>query len=671
MDAISIGIFLFIVGSLASLALGSKPSLSRFVSLGFAIAAYSFCLWGSLMGLTGDSPEVFWGNLDSPLSFHYRIGSLGAVFALMIAALGLVSSFYALGYAKEYEDRAANLGFFYNLFLAGMFLVPCARNVWSFLFSWEAMTVASFFLVILDHERQEARKAAYLYLVMSQISAAFITAFFFLLYRATGSLEFSVFETAGPSLDPGLKSVLFLLALIGFGIKAGVVPLHLWLPYAHPAAPSHVSALMSGVMIKTGIYGLVMAVFYFLGGGPWWGGSLVLILAATTATFGILHALMERDLKRLLAYSSIENIGIILMGVGAGMLFASLGHFEMAALAIGAGLYHAINHAVFKGLLFLGAGSVLKATHTRNMEEMGGLIKKMPVTAFAFLIGSLAISGLPPFNGFVSEWLTFQALLSGFGLSSTMARILCLVVASALALTGGLAAACFVKAFGITFLAQPRSQHAKEAKESSFFEKTSLRILSAGCLALGIFPTKVLGVLKLTIFPLTAHEIATPLGLPGDFLVTRFGSLFPLALLATLALGCLTAWAFGRLLGGPSRVRMAPTWGCGLAELTPRMQYTATAFSKPFRVLFDFLYRPVREVRQECVASPYFPKAIHFSTRVSPVVEERLYHPPFRWLLAASHFIRRLQAGSVNLYLGYLLITLVALCILFLWSNHP
>ncbi|MFA6316656.1 MAG: hydrogenase 4 subunit B [Elusimicrobiota bacterium] len=650
----------FLLGSLLALLLARRPAAARAVSLGAALlgsvgalAAAVFCLAG------GDCGALTIAGPLGPGGFSFRLDPFSALFTGLISAVSLPASLYGLSHASEHDDRAGALGAFYNLFLLSMSLVPAADNAFCFLFAWEAMTLTSFFLVTLDHEDPEARKAGRFYFVMSQGGTALIFAAFLLLWRASGSWEFSAFREAGRLMAPGMKSAVFLLALGGFGLKAGVVPLHLWLPYAHPAAPSHVSGLMSGVMIKTGVYGIMLTALSLLGGGPAWWGALVLGLGAASSLLGVLYALMQHDLKRLLAYHSVENIGIILMGVGAGMIFSSFGKPDLALLAFAAGLYHTVNHAVFKCLLFLGAGSVLHAVGTRNMEKMGGLIKTMPFTALGFLAGSMAISALPPFNGFMSEWLTFQSLLAGFGLESAPARLATLTAAACLALTGGLAAACFVKAFGITFLAMPRSQAAAEAREAPAPELWAMAALAGACLLLGILPGPVLTVLKQGLGSL----LASPAGLPSPVLAASgpFGSVQPSLLLALLGVLGLGAWLAMTLIAGPARVRRGPTWACGLPGLTPRMEYTATAFSKPIRLMFAFLYKPTREVRIERQDQPYFPGTIHYSTEIAHLIRERLYMPPVKTLLAGAHLIRRLQAGSVNLYLGYLCATLTLL----------
>ena len=362
-------------------------------------------------------------------------------------------------YEGRYSLRL--LGAMLNLFLLTMSLVPCAGNVLTFLLMWEGMSLTSYFLVMTETDEPDTVLAGGWYLAMTHGGLALVLAAFLLLAAGASTTAFGDLRAAAAALSPATRNAVFCLALLGFGSKAGIIPLHVWLPRAHPAAPSHVSALMSGVMIKLGVYGLLRVGLDLLGGGPAWWGALLIGLGALSAVLGVLYALMENDLKRLLAYSSVENIGLIFIGVGAGFLFLSLGAASAAVLALSAGLYHALNHAAFKGLLFLGAGSVLHATHTRDMNRLGGLIRRLPWTALCFLTGSLAIAGLPPLNGFVSEWLLFQSLLPGIGSSAPLVAPLMTLAVGILALTGGLAAAGFVKAFGITFLAIPRSDAAE------------------------------------------------------------------------------------------------------------------------------------------------------------------------------------------------------------------
>ena len=401
---------------------------------------------------------------------------------MTLAALAAAVSLYSFGYLREMEGRRnlGAFGFFFNLLLMSLALVFTASNAFFFLVAWEVMALTAFCLIIFEHEKEKTRNSGVLFLIMSHAGTGLLLIAFLTLTSASGSLDFASFHLLASRMTPLEQGAVFLLFLFGFGVKAGVVPLHIWLPEAHPVAPSNVSALMSGIVIKSGIYGMARVFFDFYGAPPLWMGTVVLGLGVVSALVGVLYALMEHDLKRLLAWHSIENIGIILIGFGAALMFRALGQANLAALALIAALYHTFNHAMFKGLLFLGAGSVVQATHTRNMEKMGGLIRRMPVTALCFLVGAVAISGLPPLNGFVSEWLTYQALLAGFGTTQSLTRLMFPIAGSLLALTAALAAACFVKAFAIPFLALPRSPEAADAREVSFAMRAAMAVLGGG-----------------------------------------------------------------------------------------------------------------------------------------------------------------------------------------------
>ena len=570
------------------------------------------------------------------------------------------------------------LGAFFNALLLATTLVFLADNAFFFLIAWEIMALTAYCLVSFEHEKDETRNAGVLYFVMSHIGTGCLILGFLLLFQASGqaagdfgqrAYSFDGFHGLGNRMSPGARNAAFLLFLFGFGVKAGIVPLHIWLPAAHPVAPSNVSALMSGVLIKTGIYGMTRVFFDFLGTPPNWWGVTVLAIGTISAVLGVLYALMEHDLKRLLAYHSIENIGIILMGLGASLMFLHTNHSLLAALALIAGLYHTINHAVFKALLFLGAGAVLHATHTRNMEEMGGLAKRMPKTAFFFLIGAVAISALPPLNGFVSEWLTYQSLLQGFGTTQSLIRLMFPLSGAMLALTGALAAACFVKAFGITFLAQPRSEHAAQAHEAAPTMLLAQAILTAACVFLGLFPTVFLKLFDPLTQQLTGQQLSSQLSLANGFVlagvVSTGGTVSTLGI--TLMAVCLLPVPLGLwlLFARGTKVRIGPTWDCGLKGLTPQMEYTATGFSKPIRMIFKTLFRPHREVQREYDFSPYFAKTLRFESHVEEIFQTRIYRPLNRLVLRVSRRMRALQAGSIQAYLIYIFVTLVLLLLLF------
>ncbi len=535
------------------------------------------------------------------------------------------------------------------------------------------MALTAYCLVSYEHEKTEARKAGVLYFIMSHIGTGCLILGFLLLFQISGDYGFESFRALGEKLSPGRRDAAFLLFLFGFGVKAGIVPLHIWLPEAHPVAPSNVSALLSGVLIKSGIYGLTRVLFDFMGTPPNWWGVTVLTVGTVSALLGVLYALMEHDLKRLLAYHSIENIGIILMGLGAALMFLHTNHPVLATLALIAGLYHTINHAVFKALLFLGAGAVLHSTHTRNMEEMGGLIKRMPKTAFCFLIGAVAISALPPLNGFVSEWLTYQSLLQGFGTTESLVRVMFPLAGAMLALTGALAAACFVKAFGITFLAQPRSSHAAEAHEASPSMVTGMGLLAAVCVFLGLFAPVFVGLFDPLTQQLTGQQLSSDLAKNGGLVLATAQELGGTVSTLGIALTgiCLLPLPLGLWLifGRKTKLRIGPTWDCGLRGLTPQMEYTATGFSKPIRMIFKALFRPRREVQREYDYSPYFAKTLRFESHIEEAFVTRIYRPLNRGILSLSRRMRALQAGSIQAYLIYIFVTLLVLLMIALWGQ--
>jgi hydrogenase-4 component B len=646
--------------------------VATFSALSGLLAALAFLCAGP--GAAVSKTELL-PSFNPYVQFTVRLDPLGAFFLLIVSLLGFAISIYSLGYVRGFYGRknVGVLGAFYNLLLLAMTLVVLAGNAFFFLIAWEIMALTAYCLVSFEHEKVETRNAGVLFFIMSHIGTGCLILGFLLLFQASGSYDFNSFHLLGNTLSPGKRDAAFLLFLFGFGVKAGIVPLHIWLPAAHPVAPSNVSALMSGVMIKTGIYGLTRVLFDFLGTPLNWWGVTVLSLGTISAVLGVLYALMEHDLKRLLAYHSIENIGIILMGLGASLMFLTpsqqypFGHPVLASLALIAGLYHTINHAVFKALLFLGAGAVLHATHTRNMEEMGGLAKRMRWTALFFLIGAVAISALPPLNGFVSEWLTYQSLLQGFGTTTSLVRIMFPISGAMLALTGALAAACFVKAFGITFLAQPRSDHAARAHEASFTMLLGQGILTAACVFLGLFPVMFLKLFDPLTQQLSGQQISAQLsaanGLALSTAATQGGTVSMLGL-ALLGLSLLAApLVLWLLFATRAKTRRGPTWDCGLRGLTPRMEYTATGFSKPIRMIFKALFRPRREVQREYDFSPYFTTTIRFESHVEEVFQTRIYRPLNRLVLGVSRRLRALQAGSIQAYLIYIFITLLLLLI--------
>ncbi|GAB4412935.1 MAG: hydrogenase 4 subunit B [Thermodesulfovibrionales bacterium] len=586
--------------------------------------------------------------------------AISGFFVLTISILTFAVSIYSIGYTKDLNNKGL-MGFLFNIFILSMYAVILSGNIITFLISWETMSIVSYFLVTFDREEKSA-KAGLIYAVMTHIGTAFIIVLFFILYSQTGSMNFSEMKSLSEMIPLNLKDVIFILSVIGFGTKAGIIPFHTWLPKAHPAAPSNISSLMSGVMIKTGIYGFIRISMDIMNKGPEWWGVTILITGAISSILGVMYALMEHDIKRLLAYHSVENIGIILLGIGASMTFKTHGLYALSAIALIAGLYHTINHATFKGLLFLGAGSVMHATHTKNMEDMGGLIKSMPYTGLFFLIGSVSICALPPFNGFVSEWLTYQSLLLGFKSPSIISKIISPLGGAALALTGALAAACFVKAFGISFLGMPRSRHAEDVRESSISMLSGMGLLAILCLILGIFPGTVSGIIAPASFMITgSYGLSSYTGF--IFINDSGAGLSPQSLLITMVIMAMAAIVFVYAVGGRKKTSYGDSWDCGIHSLTPRMQYTATAFTKPIRMIFKRIYLPRRELSVSYIVKPFFVKSIRYSGEITPFFERYLYEPGIGLIHRIARKVRLLQSGSLHLYLGYILVTLILLLI--------
>jgi hydrogenase-4 component B len=663
----------YAVGALAAL-LGIRKSPGRMlVAAGAVIGGGAGLILGAI-SVFSNSPFLLTlpHLLPTGGGLALRLDGLSAFFLILIGLGAIPAAIYGAGYSKAYEGGRASLrllGAMFNLFLFSMSLVTMADNVLTFLLMWELMSLTSYFLVITEADEEGTLRAGGWYVAMTHAGLLLLLAAFIML-MGSGSGAFDELRANAPMLSPGARNAIFILAFLGFGLKAGIIPLHVWLPMAHPAAPSHVSALMSGVMIKMGIYGLLRVALDLLGGGPVWWGGVVLIAGAVSALLGVLYALMEHDLKRLLAYHSVENIGIILIGIGAGMILQSYGLMNLAAFGIIGGLYHTINHAAFKGLLFLGGGSVLHATHTRNMEEMGGLIKRMPVTALCFLIGSVAISALPPLNGFVSEWIVFQALLGGFNIPKPEVAVMMPIAVGMLALTSGLAAACFVKAFGITFLAIPRSKEAEGAREAPFSMRAGMVILALACVALGLTPYAIVPVMGgmlagLGGLPDTRPDFSLGLSLatPNGFAqvsptLIAAGLLILLSLVPLVMLILRVNW----------KLRVSDSWGCGRIGQTPRMEYTATAFAEPLRRIFAELYRPTKELTIDFhPESKYFVQSIEYRSEITPWFEKYIYEPCIWFVRLLATVVRRLQSGSLHAYLVYITIALVLLLLFARW----
>ncbi|VVB93766.1 F(420)H(2) dehydrogenase subunit L [uncultured archaeon] len=655
-------VLFYLIGAVSSVLLNKKDRVCAFISFISAAVASVFGIVFSLSVISGDTFVLALPG-TSFLQFGIFVDALSAFFILVISIAVFAVSIYSIGYVREYfgKKNIGYLGFLYNIFILSMILVVTASNAVMFLIVWELMSVISYLLVVYEHEKPETRKAGFTYIVMTHIGTGFIILSFLIFAGASGNFNFETFRAAGTVMPSLLRDMAFIFALIGFGAKAGIVPLHIWLPYAHPAAPSNVSALMSGVMIKTAIFMLIRVIFDFLGAGSAWWGYLVLAVGTLSAIIGILYAVVEPDIKRMLAFSSIENVGIILIGIGASMIFFEGGRPVLAAIAAIAALYHLLNHSVFKGLLFMGAGSIIFSTHTKNIEKLGGLIKKMPVSSVLILVGVLSISALPPFSGFVSEWLTFQSLLLGFNFN-TFTMIVLSISAAVLALTGALAAFCFLKTFGIGFLALPRSEHAEHATEANTPMLLGMGLFAILSILLGILPFYILPALD----KVTRTFIGTS-AFSESFSLSSFGTIvLPAKIsmstpLLLVLMFILLLVPFLLLYNTKKSRAIYETWGCGQPVSTARNEYTAHAFSKPVEMWFKNLYRPARQTEATYSASPFLKESFRFESRIEQAFEQYIYNPVVGFVMAKSRRVKVVQTGSIHAYLSYIFGTLVIL----------
>jgi hydrogenase-4 component B len=614
------------------------------------LAACALGLGGAVLGLADGGDIACAHPWNAPFGqLQLGLDPLSSFFLLCLFLLAGLSALYGGSYLRAYLGKrsVAPAIMFAQLLVASMAAILVARHAVVFLMAWEVMSVSSYFLVAFEHDRPEVRRAAFTYLIASHVGVVFLFVAFALLGDHAGSFSFADFLRAGV---PAHASVIFVMALVGFGTKAGLWPVHVWLPEAHPAAPSHVSALMSGVMIKMGIYGL-LRLLTFLGTPLSWWAVLVLVIGGLSGVAGVLLALAQHDIKRLLAYHSVENIGIITLGVGLGMLGQSAGHPAVAVAGYAGALLHVLNHGLFKSLLFQGAGSVLHATGTRDFSAFGGLGRRMPATALTFLVGAVAISGLPPLNGFVSEWLIYVGAFVGGSDLRTKWAVCATLVIPTLALIGGLAVACFVKAFGITFLGEPRSKAAAEAHEVSFAMRLAMGLGATLCILIGLWPDKAV---SLVLRP--AHMLA---GSEAPFTLVE-----PLVALSRVAVVviCLTMLLtlLRRALLARRDVRSAPTWGCGYDAPTARMQYTAPSFAEPLLAPFSAV---IPKHAERTGPTGYFPSEGRYSEHLADMAGERLILPATRRVVGLMSRLRIIQQGRTQLYLTYMLVTLIVLLV--------
>ena len=596
------------------------------------------------------------------LPFHFRLDGLAAFFLLVLGGAAAGVSLFSAGYFRQSEGTAPGLLCLqYHVFLAAMALVMLADDAYAFMVMWETMALASFFLVISNHRIAEIRRAGYLYLLIAHIGALGILLCFGVLQANTGDYSFANMRVQ--HLSPFWASVAFLLALAGFGAKAGLVPLHVWLPEAHPAAPSPVSALMSGVMLKTAVYGFLRVAYDLLPAQLWWWGVLVLALGLASAVFGVVFAAVQSDMKRLLAWSSIENIGLIFAGIGLALLFAAYKMPAVAALALTAALYHVASHAFFKSLLFITTGAVLHATSERSLGRLGGLLRVMPWVGWACLLGVLASAGLPPLGGFVSEWLLLQSFLFTPGLPNAFLNMLVPAVAAVIALVAALAGYTMVKFYGVIFLGQHREEKLAAARDADSWERLGMAWLMAGCVALGLFPAQGIELLAPVTELLVGASLAQSSGGASWLLVpvsVERASYGPLFFFAGVAASFGLAYMLVRRLYH-GRLRRAAPWDCGFPWQTARMQDTAEGFGQPVRQIFEPLFRMRRELPSAFDARP------RYAVEVGDHFWHWLYLPLARLVESAARAIGTLQRGRIAIYLLYSFATLITVLI---WATR-
>jgi formate hydrogenlyase subunit 3/multisubunit Na+/H+ antiporter MnhD subunit len=656
-------LYLAIAAIAAWLAIGAlglvRPRHLRFISrvlfpAGAAVALALAVVAGFAVRALPQSTVLPLGLPDLP--FHLRLDSLSAFFLLLLGAASAAISLFSAGYFRSSDGTAPGLICFeYHVFLAAMAMVLVADDAYLFMVAWESMALASYFLVTTEHRIPEIRRAGFLYLLIAHIGAIAILLCFGVLQGGSGDYTFGSMRSV--ILTGSWPTIAFFLALAGFGAKAGLLPMHIWLPEAHPAAPSPVSALMSGVMLKTAIYGLLRVAFDLLNAQLWWWGVIALALGLATALFGVIFAAVQTDMKRLLAYSSIENIGIIVAGIGLAILFKAYAKTLLAAITLTAVLYHALNHAFFKSLLFLATGSVLHATKERSLGKLGGLIHRMPWVAWLALVGTLAIAGIPPLNGFVSEWLLLQAFLFTPGLPQSFVNMLVPLAAALLVLSAALAAYVMVKFYGVVFLGRPREPNLAYAKDAGPFERAALVYLAAGCVVLGVLPVNVIELIDpinlMLIGSAASHQIGDHWLLLAPINPDR-SSYSPLIVLAVIVgVVLLTMQIVHRYYHG--RIRHAPPWDCGFPLQTPRMQDTAEGFGQPIRQIFEPFFEMERHL-----PSP-FDLAPRYSVKLDDHFWRVLYLPIARSAEYLARIAGHIQQGRISVYLTYSFCTLLAL----------
>lgn len=703
-ESAALGVFFVLcgLGMLAALLTpqNRNPMLLAYVGV---IAGLAACLAGAFALLTGHSFTAELWSLPTGTALRISLDRLSGLFLFIVGGVFLPTSVFSIGYLPRYlgHHSLRSFSILYLGLFASIVAVTIAGDVFSFLLAWELMSITSYLLVNFEYEREDNIRAGYLMVAMGEGGTLAVVLALLLLANSAGALDFPALKAAGGSLTPGARWGVFLLSFFGFGVKAGLVPFNSWLPRAHPVAPANVSALLSGVILNLGIYGIVRVNLDLLAPtfvGP---GVVALIVGTLSALIGILYATTENDAKGMLAHSSIENMGIITTGLGAGFIFTATAHPALAGIAFVAALYHLINHSTYKALLFLGAGTVDYRAGSRDLNLLGGLIHRMPWTTLFFLVGSLSIAAVYPFNGFASEWLTFQALLRTAELPSTGIKIVFALSGVGLALTAALAVTCFVKAFAMGFLGMPRSEHAEHALEAPASMLAPMGALAIASFLLGILPTFIIPTLSETLeslgdgrataalvpsffthradhadlprdFAAEFHDLGAQIGedvVPGRGLVVlhRGGPENPVVFAMSTSYGALvllllllSTWLAVRRVTRRRTVRRAAVWDGGVRQLFPEMTYTATGFSNPVRVIFDAILRPRTVEDTEETVSAHFRVAIRRSEEPTHLVDRWVLDSLTHALMRVAGWVARMHHGRVNAYVAYVLMTLVA-----------
>ena len=659
MDMLLVSTVVSIVGAIVALCLSKAENTAKVVACLFGIVAACCSIIAGATGIFGAEQFICFATPFNFANFTLLINPLSGLLLVAINILALVAWIYGLAYFDEYKGMGLGaIGFFMNLFVASMNMVLTVDNAFWFLVFFELMSLTSYFLVIVEQKPQSI-KGGFLYFIMAHVGFFMIMLSYLIMAANTGSFEFATFRAT--QFSPAIASLCFILAFCGFGCKAGMFPFHSWLPQAHPAAPSNVSALMSGGMIKIGIFGIVKVGLDLLGSCEvqlWW-GLVILVIGALSSVLGVAYALGEHDIKKLLAYHSVENIGIILLGIAIGYMGMALNQPVIAVLGIMAGLYHVLNHAMFKGLLFLGAGSVLYTTGSRNMEIMGGLARVMPATAMCFLIGSLAISAIPPLNGFVSEWFIYQSMFSVAITGDIIVRFFAAFAAVSMAITGALAVTCFVKAYGVTFLGAPRSEAAANAKEVPASMRIGMIILAVMCVCLGIGAPWVAPVMQ-NIAAATTGQAAIAVASGLDIANPAISSVVSTPMLAILLIACVLVPVAARSLfskGGVASDR--DPWACGYA-LDPEMPVVATTFAAEVKMFL----KPIYAAREAVVSTAgsfqaMFGNVVSGAAKAETVGDKYVVAGTASFVNWISKQVQKIEGGNFRVYIIYIVVALV------------